>query len=119
MISPETITESHRSRTAIIYVRQSTEEQVVKNTASQLYQRGQKRYALEYGWDESKIEMVEDLGQSASTTGNRLGYESILTRIERDEIGAVFFHDLSRLTRNPADFQLLLVRCGKNPSRFR
>ena len=108
---PDGITRSHLNRKGVIYVRQSTEGQVKHNTASQHYQREQRKYALRYGWNESQIEVVEDLGQSASISGNRGGYENILKEISENRVGGIFYHDLSRLSRNTMDFQVLLWQC--------
>ena len=105
------ISESHLSRKAIVYVRQSTEIQVKVNTASPIYQREQKTHALHLGWHPSMIEIVEDLGKSGCSTMNREGFLDISRRVEKGQIGAIFFHDFSRLSRNALDFQNLLQKC--------
>ena len=108
---PAGITASHLARVAIVSIRQSSEKQVQENTASPLYQRGQKTYAINYGWKSSQVKIIEDLGRSASTIGNREGFERILSQISQRQIGAIFCHDLSRLSRNALEFQILLVNC--------
>ena len=49
----------HLGRKAIVYVRQSTEEQVRDNTGSTDYQRGQVRHAVESGWATHMIEVMQ------------------------------------------------------------
>ena len=87
---PAGITASHLARVAIVSIRQSSEKQVQENTASPLYQRGQKTYAINYGWKSSQVKIIEDLGRSASTIGNREGFERILSQISQRQIGAIF-----------------------------
>jgi DNA invertase Pin-like site-specific DNA recombinase len=66
----------------------------------------------------SKIEIVEDLGQSGSISGNRANYEHLLKRIDRGEIGAIFYHDHSRLSRNTLDFHILMTKCRIHETLF-
>ena len=70
-------TPDHFRRLAVIYVRQSTEEQVRENTGSGDFQRGLNEVALSYGWPESHILIIEDdLGKSGSTIEDaRGGYD--------------------------------------------
>ena len=65
------ITPDHLRRLAIVYVRQSTEEQVRDNTGSTEYQRGLVEVARALGWEESQIQIIdEDLGRSGSSAGS-------------------------------------------------
>lgn len=118
MNTSERINKGHLDRMAIVYVRQSTDIQVKNNTASQLYQREQREHAVKYGWHESKIEIVEDLGQSGSISGNRDNYKHLLKRIDQGEIGAIFYHDQSRLSRNTLDFHILMTKCRIHDTLF-
>ena len=61
------ITHDHLRRLAVIYIRQSTEDQVRENTGSTQYQRNLAAVAQAYGWQDSQIEVIdEDLGKSGS-----------------------------------------------------
>ncbi len=74
------ITSDHLRRLAIIYVRQSTEEQVRDNVGSTEYQRGLVEVARALGWDESQIQIIdEDLGKSGSSTERRKGLQRLQT----------------------------------------
>ena len=47
---PAAIKPTHLARRAVVYVRQSTEEQVLHNTGSTQYQREMARLPLLWGW---------------------------------------------------------------------
>src|SRR5260221_259595 len=68
---------SHRSRGAVIYVRQSTLAQVERNTESRARQLDLVTRAGELGWPAGSIRVVEDQGGSASVTGQRDGVEAL------------------------------------------
>ena len=69
------ITAEHLSRKAIVYLRQSSQEQVQRNTGSQAFQRNQVDIARAYGWSDDRIELIdEDLGKSGSTLDRRTGW---------------------------------------------
>jgi DNA invertase Pin-like site-specific DNA recombinase len=66
------ITEHHRSRPAYIYVRQSTNAQVLHHQESTERQYALRAMALELGWSESAIRTLDrDLGMTG--TGCRAG----------------------------------------------
>ena len=59
------ITESHLSRQAVVYLRQSSPGQVRRNKESQRLQYALKDKAQEWGWEQ--VEIIDcDLGSSAS-----------------------------------------------------
>ncbi len=100
------ITPGHRGRKAIIYVRQSSPEQVRENTGSTDFQRSQVDSARAYGWPDHLIELIdEDLGRSGTSTIGRTGWQRILKQIAANEVGAVFSRDISRLARQLGDFE--------------
>ena len=104
------IREGHPRRNAIVCVPYSTEVQVEEKSESQLCQREQRVCAFKYGSGRCQVEVIEDLVYSGSIGGNRPGYERLLTEINQGSVGAVFVHDLSRLSHNTLDFQTLLSR---------
>ena len=72
------ITAEHLKRKALVYLRQSSLEQVEKNTGSQAYQRNQVELARDYGWPEDLIEVIEDdLGKTGSSVDRRSGWQRI------------------------------------------
>jgi len=70
---------AHLSRSAYIYVRQSTASQVINNTESQRLQYNLQERAQQLGWPSSLINVIDqDLGRTASDVTFRLGFEQIL-----------------------------------------
>jgi DNA invertase Pin-like site-specific DNA recombinase len=105
------ITADHLTRLAVIYVRQSTEEQVRENTGSTQFQRDLAGVAQSYGWPDSQIEIIDDdLGKSGSSTEGRTGWHRMQQMIDADKVGAVFVANISRLSRQVLDFELFRVR---------
>ena len=71
------ITPDHLRRLAVVYLRQSTEQQVRDNTGSTEFQRSLADVARSYGWPDSQIEIIdEDLGRSGSSSELRTGWQS-------------------------------------------
>ena len=65
MIS-EHVTARHLSRKAVIYIRQSTPNQVLTNQESTRLQYALRQRAVELGWHERDIEVIDaDLGLTA------------------------------------------------------
>ena len=109
---PPEIKAHHLARRAVIYIRQSTQKQVEKNTGSTEYQRKLVNYARSLGWSDDRIEVNDrDLGLSGAAAEHRAGYQGLLKDIDRVEIGIVILADMSRGGRNAADWLLLLERC--------
>src|SRR6266542_1062734 len=85
------LTSDHVQRRAVVYIRQSSEEQVQKNTGSTDYQRGLAEVARSYGWPDWLIETVdEDLGRSGSSSEGRTGWKRLQVMVAAKEVGAVF-----------------------------
>src|SRR5437867_3984367 len=67
------ITEQHRSRPAYIYVRQSTNAQVLHHQESTERQYALRTMALELGWSESAIRTLDrDLGMTGTEMTRRI-----------------------------------------------
>ena len=78
MTTSELITTAHLTRKAIIYVRQSTPNQVLSNQESLRLQYALKQRAQELGWDEANIEIIDaDLGISAASAEYRHGFKCL------------------------------------------
>jgi DNA invertase Pin-like site-specific DNA recombinase len=103
------ITASHRSRTAIIYVRQSTMVQVRDHTESTTRQYALAGEAERLGWPAEAVEVIDaDLGVSGRYGSDRGGFRDIVARVCLGEVGAVFGLEVSRLARSSAEFTRLL-----------
>ena len=104
------ITPEHLSRKAIVYVRQSSLEQVEKNTGSQAFQRSQIDLARDYGWPADRIDVIDDdLGKSGSTLDRRTGWQRLMEGIASNAVGAVFAANVSRLGRQMGPIEELRV----------
>lgn len=108
---PQAVKARHLSRKAFVYVRQSTEVQVVENEGSCLYQRGQTRYAESYGWEPDMIETVDDLGSSGTGTKNRPGYLRMVAEIIAGRVGAILVSDFTRGGRDAMEWFRLIDLC--------
>jgi DNA invertase Pin-like site-specific DNA recombinase len=104
------ITGDHLARSAYVYVRQSTAEQVQNNLESQRRQYGLVDRARQIGWTEVVV-IDDDLGRSGGGTA-RPGFEKLLAAICAGRVGAVLSIEASRLARNGRDWHTLLEFCG-------
>jgi DNA invertase Pin-like site-specific DNA recombinase len=104
------ITSEHLARTAFVYVRQSTLDQVAHNLESQRRQYGLTERARKLGWTEVEV-IDDDLGRSGSGV-SRPGFEKLLAAICEGRAGAVISIEVSRLARNGRDWHTLLEFCG-------
>jgi DNA invertase Pin-like site-specific DNA recombinase len=110
MIS-EHVTARHLSRKAVIYIRQSTPNQVLSNQESTRLQYALRQRALELGWHDHDIEVIDaDLGLSAQTTSHRQGMMDLIGRVTLGEM--ILSCEVTRLSRNCSDWYPLLDLCG-------
>jgi DNA invertase Pin-like site-specific DNA recombinase len=107
------ITASHLSRTAVIYVRQSTLAQVERNTESTARQYDLAGRARQLGWPAGAIRVVDgDLGISGSVTGQRDDFEGVLAEVALGQVGIILALEVSRLARDNAAWYRLLDLAG-------
>ena len=99
---PSQITAAHLGKLAVVYIRQSSPEQVRSNTGSTEDQRGLVELPRRWGWPESRIQLIdEDLGRSGTTDDRRSGFHAMLALIEQGHVGLVVVREVSRLSRDP------------------
>jgi DNA invertase Pin-like site-specific DNA recombinase len=107
------ITASHRSRVAVIYVRQSTLAQLERNSESTARQYHLVERAVELGWPRSAVRVVDaDLGVSGSVLGRRDGFESLVADVALGQVGIVLALEASRLARDNTAWYRLLDLAG-------
>src|SRR6202162_3965946 len=103
------ITEQHRSRPAYIYVRQSTNAQVLHHQESTERQYALREMALELGWSESTIRTLDrDLGMTGTEMTKREDFKTLVADVSMSQVGAVFALEVSRLARSNLDWHRLL-----------
>src|SRR5258707_7885551 len=103
------VTASHRSRAAVIYVRQSTLLQVEGNRESTARQYDLVSRARELGWPRTAVTVIdEDLGLSGASAAGRAGFAELAAQVGMGQVGIVLALEVSRLARNNADWYRLL-----------
>src|SRR5260370_21955474 len=107
------ITEQHLSRPAYIYVRQSTNAQVLHHQESTERQYALRTMALELGWNESAIRTLDrDLGMTGTELTRREDFKTLVADVSMGQVGAVFALGVSRLARPDLDLPRLLALCA-------
>jgi len=103
----------HRERLAIVYVRQSTLQQVTRHQESTRLQYALVERAVSLGWPRPQVEVIdEDLGKSAATTAGRLGFQRLVAEVSLGRVGLVLGIEMSRLARSCRDWHQLLEVCA-------
>lgn len=107
------ITDAHRRRRAVVYVRQSTLHQVERNLESAARQYALRDRALELGWPEHAVAVVdEDTGRSGASSEGRLGFKELVAEVGLGQVGIVLALEVSRFARSSADWHQLLDLCA-------
>jgi DNA invertase Pin-like site-specific DNA recombinase len=103
----------HLSRSAFLYVRQSTIRQVRENVESSQRQYGLRDRALALGWPLEQIVVIDcDQRQSGSGSVEREGFQKLVTAVSMNRAGIVMGLEVSRLARNSSDWHRLLEICA-------
>jgi DNA invertase Pin-like site-specific DNA recombinase len=106
------ITAQHLSKSAYLYIRQSTIRQVFENTESTKRQYALRQRAIALGWHDEQIQVIDcDLGESGAST-SRDGFRSLVSDVSLGKAGIVMGLEVSRLARNSSDWHRLLEICA-------
>ncbi|MFL4997391.1 MAG: recombinase family protein [Microvirga sp.] len=112
-MTSELVTVRHLGRKAVIYIRQSTPQQVLSNQESLRLQYALHQRARELGWHEADVEVIDaDLGRSGATSTQREGFKDLIGRVTLGEVGIILSYEVTRLARNCSDWYPLLDLCG-------
>lgn len=107
------VTELHRGRRAVVYVRQSTLHQVERNVESSARQYALRERAIELGWPAGSVSVVdEDTGRSGTSTDGRIGFKELVAEVGLGHVGLVLALEVSRFARSSADWHQLLDLCA-------
>ena len=72
----------HQDRLAIVYVRQSTVQQVERHQESTRLQYALADRASQYGWEREQIVVIDDdLGRSGASVEGRLGFQRLVAEV--------------------------------------
>jgi DNA invertase Pin-like site-specific DNA recombinase len=105
---------THLQRLAFVYIRQSSEAQVLNNRESTDRQYKLVDRAVALGWQKQQIKVVdEDLGHSASASSDeRSGFVNTTAEVALGHVGLILSIEVSRVARSNADWYRLLDLCS-------
>jgi DNA invertase Pin-like site-specific DNA recombinase len=110
---PPKIQPWHLERLAVVYVRQSSQYQVIHNKESAEVQSGFRNLAMAWGWPSSRVIVVDhDQAQTGTSSEARTGFQWIMTEVNLNHVGIILGFQMSRLARANADWYHLLDRCA-------
>src|SRR5437879_4289398 len=98
-------------RRAVVYIRQSSPDQVIHHLESQRLQYGLMERAQQLGFADVRV-IDDDLGRSGDGRVERPGFQRLVAEVCSGEVGAVFCLEASRLARNGRDWHHLIWMCG-------
>lgn len=111
-LSPK-IEPRHQRLQAIVYIRQSTPQQVQTNQESTRRQYQLAECARQMGWPASQIRVIdEDLGLSGASSRQRTGFQGLVAAIGLGEVGLILVTEVSRLSRCNSDWHRVIELCG-------
>ena len=103
----------HLDRIAIVYIRQSTLQQVERNNESTKLQYALQEKAYAMGWHNDRVIIIdEDLGRSGTNAEGRPGFQRLVAEVSMDRVGIIFGIEISRLARSCRDWHQLLEVCA-------
>jgi DNA invertase Pin-like site-specific DNA recombinase len=112
-LMPTKIQAMHRDRLALVYVRQSTPQQVLENRESTARQYALAGLATAWGWLAPRVLVIdEDQGQSGRSADHRSGFQRLLAEVTMDHVGLILGLEMSRLARSNKDWHHLLELCA-------
>jgi len=103
----------HLDRLAVVYVRQSTVQQMERHQESTRLQYGLVEHARNLGWAQQRVLVIDDdLGKSGATAEGRPGFQRLVAEVGLAHVGIVLGIEMSRLARSNRDWHQLLEVCA-------
>lgn len=118
LVTPQPLTsdkvqDRHRDRLAVVYVRQSSPQQVEQHPESTRLQYQLVDRAVLFGWSTDRILVIdEDLGRSGASAAGRPGFQRLVADVSLDHVGLIVGIEVSRLARSCRDWHQLLEICA-------
>jgi len=110
---PAKIQSHHLDRLAVVYVRQSTPQQVLEHRESTALQYNLRTRATHWGWPRERVLVIdEDQGHSGQSADGRTGFQHLLVEVSLDHVGLILGMEMSRLARSCKDWHQLLEVCA-------
>jgi DNA invertase Pin-like site-specific DNA recombinase len=99
----------HLSRGAIVYIRQSTPQQVLDHRESTARQYAPADRAVGLGWAREQVMVIDDdLGKSGRSAEGRPGFQRLLAELALDRVGLILGLEMSRPARSCKDWHQLV-----------
>jgi DNA invertase Pin-like site-specific DNA recombinase len=112
-ITSAKIRPTHYERWALVYVRQSSPQQVLENRESTARQYALADHAVRLGWPRDRVLTIDDdLGKSGTTAVGRAGFQRLVTEVTLSHVGLVLGLEMSRLARSSRDWHNLFELCA-------
>ena len=103
----------HLARRAVVYVRQSSPNQVMNNQESQRLQYALTGRVSEFGWQQDDIQVIDtDLGVTGKISEGRAGFQQLVTDVALGKVGILMAYEAQRLAHNCTHWYQLLDLCG-------
>jgi DNA invertase Pin-like site-specific DNA recombinase len=103
----------HLRLQAMVYVRQSTQRQLLENQESTRRQYQLAERARHMGWASPQVQVVDDdLGMSGASSHQRTGFQRLVAAIGLGEVGIVLVTEVSRLSRRNSDWHRVIELCA-------
>lgn len=97
----EKIVADHLERLAVVYVRQSTLQQVLDHQESTRLQYGLVNRAQALGWSQERVLVIDDdLGKSGASAEGREGFQRLVAEVGLNHVGLILGVEMSRLARS-------------------
>ncbi len=107
------IADWHRGLLAIVYIRQSTPQQILDHRESRERQYELVNYAVALGWPRDRVLVIDDdQGLSGTTADSRNGFQRMLAEVTMEHVGLIVGIEMSRLARSGKDWHQLLEICA-------
>lgn len=107
------IAADHLDRLAVVYVRQSSVQQILEHRESTRRQYALADYAVALGWPADRVVVIdEDQGRSGQSSDGRSGFQQLLAEVTLGHVGLVLGLEMSRLARSSKDCHQLIEVCG-------
>lgn len=113
IVVPSKVQSRHLQRLAVVYIRQSTLQQVQEHRESTALQYALHSRATAWGWSGERVLVIdEDLGCSGASAEGRAGFQRLLAEVSLGHVGLVLGIEMSRLARSCRDWHQLLEVCA-------
>src|SRR5258708_3057464 len=99
------IQDRHLAQLAIVYVRQSSPQQVLEHRESRERQYALADDGVALGWPKERVLVIdEDQGQSGKTADTRSGFQRLVAEVTMNHVGLILGLEVSRLARSHKDW---------------